>query len=252
MIRPDSASRARRPRRRALPRHRRGGADPRRQPRAWRTPSSTRSPTPAPTRSSSRPTSPRPRARRPSRCASQFSRQDATRYDYWQRMEFTEDAVARAGGARRERGVLFLSSPFSVEAVDLLERIGQPLWKIASGEIVEHRAARSRARHRRAGAALDRHEPARRDRRRGGAGQGARDRRSACSSAPPPIPCPPEQIGLNLMPVYRERYGCWVGLSDHSATIYPGSRRRRARAWTCSRCTSRCRARCSGPTWSPR
>jgi len=27
---------------------------------------------------------------------------------------------------------------------------------------------------------------------------------------------------LNLIPFYRERYGCWVGLSDHSATIYPG------------------------------
>jgi N-acetylneuraminate synthase len=25
-----------------------------------------------------------------------------------------------------------------------------------------------------------------------------------------------------MLPFYRERYGCWVGLSDHSATIYPG------------------------------
>jgi N-acetylneuraminate synthase len=25
-----------------------------------------------------------------------------------------------------------------------------------------------------------------------------------------------------MIPFYRERYGCWVGLSDHSATIYPG------------------------------
>jgi N-acetylneuraminate synthase len=40
-----------------------------------------------------------------------------------------------------------------------------------------------------------------------------------CTTA---YPCPPEKIGLNLLPVYRERYGCWVGLSDHSATIYPG------------------------------
>jgi hypothetical protein len=24
------------------------------------------------------------------------------------------------------------------------------------------------------------------------------------------------------VPAFRERYGCWVGLSDHSATIYPG------------------------------
>ena len=86
-----------------------------------------------------------------------FSRQDATRYDYWKRMEFTEDAVARAGRAlRASAGVLFISSPFSLEAVDLLERVGQPLWKIASGESVERAAARPRARDRRAGAAVDR------------------------------------------------------------------------------------------------
>jgi N-acetylneuraminate synthase len=40
-----------------------------------------------------------------------------------------------------------------------------------------------------------------------------------CTTA---YPCPPEKVGLNLIPTYRERYGCWVGLSDHSATIYPG------------------------------
>jgi N-acetylneuraminate synthase len=40
-----------------------------------------------------------------------------------------------------------------------------------------------------------------------------------CTTA---YPCPPERVGLNLIPVYRERYGCWVGLSDHSGTIYPG------------------------------
>ena len=90
-------------------------------------------------------------------------------------MEFTEDAVARARRrTARERGVLFISSPFSIEAVDLLERIGQPLWKIASGEVSNTSAARSRARDRRAGAAVDRHEPAGRDRRGGGARQGAR------------------------------------------------------------------------------
>ena len=26
----------------------------------------------------------------------------------------------------------------------------------------------------------------------------------------------------DLIPFFRERYKCWVGLSDHSATIYPG------------------------------
>jgi N-acetylneuraminate synthase len=35
-------------------------------------------------------------------------------------------------------------------------------------------------------------------------------------------PCPAEKIGLNLIPFFRRRYGCAVGLSDHSGTIFPG------------------------------
>jgi N-acetylneuraminate synthase len=40
-----------------------------------------------------------------------------------------------------------------------------------------------------------------------------------CTTA---YPCPPEKVGLNLIPFFRERYQCGVGLSDHSGTIYPG------------------------------
>ncbi len=31
-----------------------------------------------------------------------------------------------------------------------------------------------------------------------------------------------EKTGLNLIPFFRGRYNCAVGLSDHSGTIYPG------------------------------
>ncbi len=150
-----------------------------------------------------------------------FSRQDARRYDYWRRMEFTEEQWRGLAAHCRERGVLFISSPFSTEAVNLLERIGQPLWKIASGEtsntalldriletgapvllstgmspVAEIDAAVARVKAR-------------------GAPVGV----FQCTTA---YPCPPEKIGLNLLPYFRQRYDCWVGLSDHSATIYPG------------------------------
>jgi N-acetylneuraminate synthase len=39
-----------------------------------------------------------------------------------------------------------------------------------------------------------------------------------CTTA---YPCPPEQVGINLLQEFRERYECAVGLSDHSGTIYP-------------------------------
>ena len=150
-----------------------------------------------------------------------FSRQDASRYEYWKRMEFTEDQWRGLAAHCAERQVLFVSSPFSLEAVDLLQRIGQPLWKIASGE-VSNTALLDRV--------LDTGSPvllstgmsplaetdaavARVKSR--GVGVGVLQ----CTTA---YPCPPERIGLNLIPVYRERYACWVGLSDHSGTIYPG------------------------------
>ena len=50
-----------------------------------------------------------------------FSRQDASRYDYWRRMEFSEDEWRGLAEHCARRGVLFISSPFSIEAVDLLE-----------------------------------------------------------------------------------------------------------------------------------
>jgi N-acetylneuraminate synthase len=39
-----------------------------------------------------------------------------------------------------------------------------------------------------------------------------------CTSA---YPCPPEKVGLNMLETFRGRYGCAVGLSDHSGTIFP-------------------------------
>lgn len=35
-------------------------------------------------------------------------------------------------------------------------------------------------------------------------------------------PCPPENLGLNLLGFFRDRYRCPVGLSDHSGTVYAG------------------------------
>jgi N-acetylneuraminate synthase len=150
-----------------------------------------------------------------------FSHQDASRYQYWKRMEFTEEQWRGLATHCLERNVVFISSPFSIEAVELLERIGQPIWKMPSGEtsnaqlldrvlrtgapvllstgmspVAEVDAAVARVRSRRVPVGV-----------------------FQCTTA---YPCPPERIGLNLIPQYRERYGCWVGLSDHSATIYAG------------------------------
>jgi len=149
-----------------------------------------------------------------------FSRQDSTRYEYWKRIEFTEAQWKGLADHAREKGLIFLSSPFSREAVDLLVRVGMAMWKVGSGEVstvpmLDAMIATGKPILLSSGmsdlAELDKAV----DRvRRAGVPLAVLQ----CTTA---YPCPPERIGLNMVPFFRERYGCFVGLSDHSGTIYP-------------------------------
>jgi N-acetylneuraminate synthase len=150
-----------------------------------------------------------------------FSRQDASRYDYWKRMEFTEEQWLGLRVHAEERGLFFLSSPFSIAAVELLERVGVAAWKIASGEIsdsvmldriLETRLPIMLSTGMSLISEID-------------------DAVGRIRAARVPLailqctteyPCPPERVGVNMISSYRDRYGCAAGLSDHSGTIYPG------------------------------
>jgi N-acetylneuraminate synthase len=150
-----------------------------------------------------------------------FSLQDETRYDYWKRMEFSEPQWHGLKKHADEKGLLFLSSPFSPQAVDLLKRVGVAGWKVASGEVsnldmIDVMAATGRpvmlssgmsslAELDEAVAVVKRH--------------GAPLAVMQCSTM---YPTSPEAVGLNMIDTFRHRYGCAVGLSDHSAKIYPG------------------------------
>jgi N,N'-diacetyllegionaminate synthase len=150
-----------------------------------------------------------------------FSRQDATRFEYWKRMEFTESQWQGLHDHAEDRGLLFLSSPFSIEAAELLARVGVAAWKLASGEVNNPALLDCISQsHRPVFLSTGMSTIAEID------DAVARIRKlnlplvvMQCTSA---YPCPPENIGLNLLPYFRQRYDCGVGLSDHSGTVFPG------------------------------
>lgn len=150
-----------------------------------------------------------------------FSRQDATRYDYWRRMEFTEEQWFGLAAHAEERGLIFLSSAFSFEAVDLLERVGVPAWKVGSGEtsnlpMLEKMAATGKPVILSSGMSCwEEMDVAVNCVQELGAPVAVLQ----CTTA---YPCPPEKLGLNVIAELRQRYNCPVGLSDHSGTIYAG------------------------------
>ena len=64
-----------------------------------------------------------------------FSYEDDLRYDYWERMQFTEEQWIGLKEHAENRGLIFLSTPFSVDAAKMLDRMGMTMWKISSGEV---------------------------------------------------------------------------------------------------------------------
>lgn len=148
-----------------------------------------------------------------------FSPQDAKRIDYWRRLEFTAEQWRGLSDHAKQAGLIFLSTPFSPEAVELLQRLDVPAWKVGSGELtnlplLEQMAATGKPVLLSSGMAswkeLDEAVAVVRK-------AGAPVAVMQCTTA---YPCPPEKIGLNVVGEIRRRYGCPAGLSDHSGTIF--------------------------------
>ena len=66
-----------------------------------------------------------------------FSMQDDSRFEYWRRMEFTEDQWVGLAKHAADKNLVFLSSPFSIEAIDLLEKIGNAYGNTSSNKVVD-------------------------------------------------------------------------------------------------------------------
>jgi len=148
-----------------------------------------------------------------------FSRQDETRYAYWQRMEFTREQWLGLKQHADDRGILFLSTPFSEVAADMLADIGMKVWKIASGEVGNIPLL---TRMIRSGdpiilssgmSTLEELDTAVEVVCKNGNPLAVLQ----CTSS---YPCPPERVGLNMLAELRQRYGLPVGLSDHSGEVF--------------------------------
>ncbi len=141
------------------------------------------------------------------------------RFAYFKRTGFTLEQWKELKAHCDARDVMFLSSPFSEEAVDLLEEVGMEQYKIPSGEVTNIPMLEKIARLGkpvvlssgmssweeldRAVEVIQRH--------------GAPLTVLQCTSE---YPCPYEKVGINVMLEMKRRYGVPVGLSDHTLTNY--------------------------------
>lgn len=141
---------------------------------------------------------------------------DEPRFEYFARTGFTPTQWGRISNACERVGVEFVCSPFSVEAVHILDDLGVRRHKIASGEVtntplLEAVAASGKPVLLSSGMSswseLDEAHAVL-------AAGGGEITTLQCASR---YPCPPEQVGLNVLTEMSRRYGGPVGFSDHTA-----------------------------------
>lgn len=141
------------------------------------------------------------------------------RFTYFKRTGFTIRQWQDLKQHCDENKVIFLSSPFSEEAVDLLESLGMPAYKIPSGEVTNlpmldkigklgkpvylSSGMSSWEELDQAVAVIRKHHE--------------KLTVLQCTSE---YPCPYDKVGLNVMVAMADRYQLPVGLSDHTLTNY--------------------------------
>jgi len=139
------------------------------------------------------------------------------RYTYFIRTAFSREQWSQLAEVCHEQSVELLVSPFSLEAVDLLESFEISSYKIPSGEVTNHPLLEKIA---------STHKPVYLS-----SGMSTWAELDAavnilksspdltilqCSSV---YPCPPQSVGLNVIKQMKERYKLPVGLSDHTLGV---------------------------------
>ncbi len=135
------------------------------------------------------------------------------RFEYFERTGFTRDQWCELKQACDANKIVFLSSPFSLEAVDLLAEVGMGAYKIPSGEVsniplLEKVRQTGKPVLLSSGMSdwteLDAAMAAL---------KGVPVTVLQCTSA---YPCKPEEVGLNVIGEMAARYSVPVGFSDHT------------------------------------
>ncbi len=136
-----------------------------------------------------------------------------SRYEYFKRTSFTEEQWALLKKVCDKNSVKFMSSPFSLEAVDLLEKIEVEFYKIPSGEVTNtpllSKVSKTNKKIILSSGMSDFTEI-------DAAYEILKNNDLIIMQCTSEYPCPPSNVGLNVIKEIENRYKCVPGFSDHT------------------------------------
>jgi N,N'-diacetyllegionaminate synthase len=143
-----------------------------------------------------------------------------SRIDYWKSVEFNINEWKKIKNICDKKKIIFLSSPFSIKAVKILHKIGMPAWKIGSGEFFSDDLLENVFKYKKpiilsTGLATmdeikDKIKMIKRKK--------VKFILMQCTSL---YPCSISQVKPDIIKIFKKKFNCLTGLSDHSGSIYP-------------------------------
>ena len=151
-----------------------------------------------------------------------FSYEDKSRFDYWKRMEFSLEEWKGLKRHCDEVNIEFMSTPFSLMAVDLLEEVGVKRYKVGSGDTSNFLLLEKIARTKKPiilSSGMSSFKEL--DESINFLKEFGYDKSNLslmqCTTM---YPTPAKFVGLNVIEEMKKRYDLDIGLSDHSGKIY--------------------------------
>ncbi len=148
------------------------------------------------------------------------NRQFKNRIDYWKKMEFTLKQWKKIKKNCERNKICFLSSPFSIKAVDLLNKLNVIGWKIGSGEFFSTSMIDKIIKTKKpilisTGLAKisEINKIVKKLKK-----NNCNFILLQCTSL---YPSKIKDVGINILDQFKKKFKCNVGLSDHSGSIYP-------------------------------
>jgi len=147
---------------------------------------------------------------------------DESRFEYFKRTSFSLDQWKQLKSNSLKNGLNFLSSPFSISAIELLEKVPIDTYKVPSGEVTNHALLENLAK---IGKPVFLSSGMSTWMELDNAVNILKDNVDLtvmqCTSA---YPCPYERVGINILDQMRDRYPkpIRIGFSDHTSGISAG------------------------------
>tara|TARA_Y100000992_G_scaffold189871_1_gene128649 strand:- start:3625 stop:4656 length:1032 start_codon:yes stop_codon:yes gene_type:complete len=143
-----------------------------------------------------------------------------TRFQYWKRMEFTNEEWFKIYKHVKAKKLLFSSSVFSTKAINLMNKLGIDIWKIASGESLNLNLIKEIVRISNKPIFISTGMSYKKEVKKIISYIKTKKNPFLLMHCVSQYPTKFENLGMNLIDEFKKEFKCPIGYSDHSGSLH--------------------------------